>query len=210
MKISELFESEKTAEKLKQLIGQTLDSSELNGKFISAVELINIPSLRNLMPGLTDKQTKDKVNNILSRHFKDRGKRGGLVDQLKQSIENAFASHDPNSPPLTQKQLARLPEIQKLFPNFTEQSIIWKVGRVLTRYFPNRAKSKESVPYALKTAIADALTMHNPDGSGLTPTQIAALPVVQRFLQDLNTKEATKEVNRILFVHFPIGKMIGE
>ncbi len=203
MKISELFEAEKTAEKLKQLIGQTLDSSSLNDKSLSAVELINIPSIRNLMPGLTDKQAKDKVNNILSRHFKDRGKRGGLVGQLKQSIENAFASHDPNAPPLTQKQLAGLPEIQKLFPNSAEQNIIWKVGAVLARYFPNRVRSKEEVPEALKTAIEDALTMRNQDESRLTPTQIAELPAVRRFMQDLDTQAAIKEVNRILFVHFP-------
>lgn len=210
MKINELFEVENTSEKLKQVIGQSLDSSSLHGKSLSAVDLINMPSIRGLMPGLSDKQAKDKVNNILSRHFKHRDKRGGLIDQLKQSIENAFASHDPNAPPLTQKQLARLPEIQKLFPNSSEQNIIWKIGHVLARYFPNREKSKEEVPNALKKAIADALTMRNPDQSRLTPTQMAELPDVRKFMQDLDTKAAIKEINRILFVNFPNRERIKD
>jgi hypothetical protein len=203
MKISELLILEADTEAQIKAVAAALELKTPEGKPLGTKAISQLQSVRDVMPGLTDTQAKDKVTNILRRKFKNRNKRGGMIDQLKQNIESAFASHDPNAPPLTQQQLARLPEIQKLFPNSPEQNIIWKIGHVLANYFPNRPKSKEDVPEELKKAIANALDIRNPDKSRLTPTQIAELPTVSKFMQDLDRDAASKEVNRLLYVHFP-------
>lgn len=179
MKIRELFfETSRRNQDLSTAIAQALDLGNDDGTPLTATQLAQLPQIRSLLGGKSDKSAIGMINRILFRDFPNRRKARPphspeLVTAIGQSLDLR-----KNGRPLTAKQIAELSSVKSLLTGLSDDAAVTKVQNILSDKFPTREKALSFVDRSLIDAIQKVFDSKGP----LTRTQLMTIPQIRQLL----------------------------